>query len=413
MGKFKVNGEVDINSYLTAATTFYISSGASTSIIFRNGTTEAARINPSGCLNINSSQTSGDYKLYVGGASRFGGAVNPTAANSYSNGSAALPWYGVSARRFYLYDGTNTGTTYGYLQVSTQGTTSTGGVATMCVGNNVATGTAGNAYGQLLLFSSSTGYAYLRATTGTTTGTTHYLPTSGGTLLNTANYSSYALPLSGGTITGTSGDTPLRLKSADTDCYLQMQDKNGTSLGYYGVNASKQPVFYDTTERVILHSNNYTSYTVTKTGSGASGTWGINISGNAATATTASGVAWGNISSKPTLFYVYGRGDIGASYNIDTMTINGLFEIRASSEVTISGTGSPTNGWYPCLSMYGSNCRMQIAGGNSYGFWIRGRQGPDPTLASHGWLKIQMTQGYGSTLPSGSGYLAGTVFYKT
>lgn len=35
----------------------------------------------------------------------------------------------------------------------------------------------------------------------------------------------------------------------------------------------------------ILHSNNYTSYTVTKTGIGASGTWGISITGNAATAT--------------------------------------------------------------------------------------------------------------------------------
>ena len=34
----------------------------------------------------------------------------------------------------------------------------------------------------------------------------------------------------------------------------------------------------------VLHANNYTDYTVTKTGSGASGTWGINISGNAATA---------------------------------------------------------------------------------------------------------------------------------
>lgn len=37
----------------------------------------------------------------------------------------------------------------------------------------------------------------------------------------------------------------------------------------------------------VLSSSNYTSYTVTKTGSGASGTWGINISGNAATATRA------------------------------------------------------------------------------------------------------------------------------
>ena len=35
----------------------------------------------------------------------------------------------------------------------------------------------------------------------------------------------------------------------------------------------------------LLHTLNYTSYTVTKTGSGASGTWGISISGNATTST--------------------------------------------------------------------------------------------------------------------------------
>nr|DAJ95549.1 MAG TPA: hypothetical protein [Caudoviricetes sp.] len=38
--------------------------------------------------------------------------------------------------------------------------------------------------------------------------------------------------------------------------------------------------------RVLTHRN-YTNYTVTKTGEGASGTWGISITGNAATATTA------------------------------------------------------------------------------------------------------------------------------
>lgn len=37
----------------------------------------------------------------------------------------------------------------------------------------------------------------------------------------------------------------------------------------------------------LLDSSNYTTYTVTKTGTGASGTWGINISGNAATSTKA------------------------------------------------------------------------------------------------------------------------------
>lgn len=39
--------------------------------------------------------------------------------------------------------------------------------------------------------------------------------------------------------------------------------------------------------RVLTHRN-YTTYTVTKTGGGASGTWGISITGNAATATKAS-----------------------------------------------------------------------------------------------------------------------------
>ena len=51
-----------------------------------------------------------------------------------------------------------------------------------------------------------------------------------------------------------------------------------------------------------LHSGNYTTYTVTKTGSGASGTWNINISGNAATVnglsvTTGNNKPWGTIPS--------------------------------------------------------------------------------------------------------------------
>lgn len=44
----------------------------------------------------------------------------------------------------------------------------------------------------------------------------------------------------------------------------------------------------------ILSSGNYTDYTVTKIGTGASGTWGISISGNAATATKATQDAAGN-----------------------------------------------------------------------------------------------------------------------
>jgi hypothetical protein len=47
--------------------------------------------------------------------------------------------------------------------------------------------------------------------------------------------------------------------------------------------------FYATdSSHLVLHAGNYTSYAPSLTGSGASGNWGINITGNAATASTAS-----------------------------------------------------------------------------------------------------------------------------
>ena len=53
----------------------------------------------------------------------------------------------------------------------------------------------------------------------------------------------------------------------------------------------------------ILHAGNYTSYSPSLTGGNASGTWGISVTG------TAGGVAWGNVSSKPTTLSGYGITD--------------------------------------------------------------------------------------------------------
>ena len=61
--------------------------------------------------------------------------------------------------------------------------------------------------------------------------------------------------------------------SSDTNVYYRCF--NGTDLDN------------TTAWKKFLDSTNYTDYTVTKTGTGATGTWGINISGNATTATTA------------------------------------------------------------------------------------------------------------------------------
>lgn len=54
MGKLNIQGDLDIYNYLTATNTnLYLSAVADYSIRFRIGTTEVARITPSGCLNIN------------------------------------------------------------------------------------------------------------------------------------------------------------------------------------------------------------------------------------------------------------------------------------------------------------------------------------------------------------------------
>lgn len=87
MGTFKINGELELNSYLTAATTLYISSADNTSIIFKHGSTEYIRINPSGCLNIGSTQTASTYKLYVAGKSWLSDTLYFNSTASYINAS--------------------------------------------------------------------------------------------------------------------------------------------------------------------------------------------------------------------------------------------------------------------------------------------------------------------------------------
>ena len=87
MGTFKINGELELNSYLTAATNLYVSSASNTSIIFRHGSTEYVRINPSGCLNIGSTQTASTYKLYVAGKTWLSDTLYFNNAASYINAS--------------------------------------------------------------------------------------------------------------------------------------------------------------------------------------------------------------------------------------------------------------------------------------------------------------------------------------
>lgn len=80
-------------------------------------------------------------------------------------------------------------------------------------------------------------------------------------------------------------------------------------------------------QTAFLDASNYNNYAPTKTGGGASGTWGINISGNATSATKATNDQNGmNIS---TGFLNRNRGDI-PSKNFDNAYIEGLYNFGNS-----------------------------------------------------------------------------------
>ena len=68
--------------------------------------------------------------------------------------------------------------------------------------------------------------------------------------------------------------------------YTDLYTGPNNAVGKYGLQWRQIVNNAATNWRILLDSSNYTSYTVTKTGSGASGTWGINISGKAANADT-------------------------------------------------------------------------------------------------------------------------------
>ena len=111
--------------------------------------------------------------------------------------------------------------------------------------------------------------------------------------------------------------------TASTDLHLRCRTNGTTWQGWHK----------------LLTSNNYTDYTVTKTGGGASGTWPISISGNAATATTSSNSNWLNVNS--TLQY----GASGLNY----------FNISGTAGSAANANQTPTADWYHIIRMNHAN----------------------------------------------------------
>jgi len=160
-----------------------------------------------------------------------------------------------------------------------------------------------------------------------------YLDATGlGTLWSTAK--STFLSLGGGVLTGritisSGNDAKFTLNNTDDENYYQQIQfcQKGEEYGRLGT-------YGDTDIRwnsnIILHAGNYSTYTVTKSGTGATGTWGISISGDANTLD----------SYHETSFY-RDRGALyqGHDYDANTFKTPGFWLQRSSAYGNV-GTGA-------------------------------------------------------------------------
>jgi hypothetical protein len=100
--------------------------------------------------------------------------------------------------------------------------------------------------------------------------------------------------------------------------------------------------------RTILHSGNYTSYSPSLTGSGASGTWGINITGNAATASA--------VDTSTTISSFMGDGGVlFQSYNASASNAAQFKISHFSGDVNISNDRGALRLFGGALSLLGFN----------------------------------------------------------
>ena len=138
----------------------------------------------------------------------------------------------------------------------------------------------------------------------------------------------------------------------DTAGIYWRQIRHGTNYGWFK----------------LLDSNNYTNYTVTKTGSGASGTWGINITGNAGTATK-----------------------LQTSRKINGILFNGSFNIDTYVAQFNLGAPAGSTGW----SKLGTWSNTEQC--DTCYIWVFGGNGQNGQPYQNGELHIFIKDGYQNT----------------
>jgi hypothetical protein len=307
--------------------------------------------------------------------------------------------------------------------VQANGGTSTNGVL-YYTGSGVATGgtaltfdgTTLNTTGNITLSSSqvlaaSNYNSYAPTLTGTGASGTWGISISGNAATATSATDSTKLPLAGGTMTGAismSSGIPWQVftpGSGTYDKYVQYINSSGYTLEAAfdtdSIAGSKLPITftwrggYSATGglqltggssgslggNTILHAANYNSYAPTLTGTGASGTWGISISGNAAGLSSTLAV---------------GSGGTG----VTTSTGSGSVVLSTSPTLVTPILGTPSSGTL-------TNCTFPTLNQNTTGT----AAGLSATLAvASGGTGVTSSTGTGSNVLSSSPSLTNPTF---
>lgn len=237
--------------YISPASTLYLDSAASTSILFRKGTTEMARFNTSSnlCVGTTNPNDNTTYKLDVGGKGRFSNQI----VSSLASGTAPFV------------------------------------VASSTVVSNLNADLLDGKHASAFALSSHDHNRILFIDTRSSVETPTNVAAYDGIRIDFKNKSASSIPSTGTWTTVVSFDG-----------YRDISGGYPSQMGFSMSDLSESRPFYFRSPktasqwgawRCMLDSLTYTAYTVDKQGLGATGTWNIDVSGNAATATTATNLA--------------------------------------------------------------------------------------------------------------------------
>jgi hypothetical protein len=201
---------------------------------------------------------------------------------------------------------------------------------------------------------------------------------NGNTILTAGNYTSYTYSTSDADsrfLRGTTNPGSVNnftISIGNNGSYSYVQSHSGQPLHLNPVGNS---VFIGSGS-TVLHSSNYNSYSPTLTGGGASGTWGISITGNAAT------------------LGGYSPNQTGGAYNIVQRDVNGYIQ---NNYFYMSGGGSERN----------SSGLGYVAGFNSSDYYVRSYN--STAVASFLGLGSMAYASTGSYLALSGGTMTGTI----